>query len=234
MPGVVYLTAWLVVVLCTHFYSLFFVPFLPPPAIFQPTYPSLCLLLPSSLLSPSPRIGALSVLVRASSLWWFAIDALVMCDITVCDRMFEFGISDGNLRRWGSRWYSLTWDYVAVNRMACRVSALGACRCVSHRVPFLAARHASDMRWHAFRRFDVPSLFLVLLSIVLLPSLSECQLDWYPDLPLEPVGFHMFKSCDTVTLEMGWVSEPLRSQPLYPFSYSASSCEVWLDGLTCS
>jgi hypothetical protein len=74
-----------------------------------------------------------------------AVDALVTCDITVCDRMFELGISDGILHRWGSRWYSLTWDYVAVNWMACRVSALGACRCVSHRVPFLAAHHTSDV-----------------------------------------------------------------------------------------
>ena len=43
----------------------------------------------------------------------------------------------------------------------------------------------------AFQRFDVPALFLVLLSILLLPSLLKCQLGWYPDLPLEPVGFHM-------------------------------------------
>ena len=33
---------------------------------------------------------------------------------------------------------------------------------------------------------------------------------------------------------MGWVSEPLRSQLLYPFSYSVLSREVWLDGLTFS
>jgi hypothetical protein len=59
--------------------------------------------------------------------------------------MFEFEISDGIRVGGVNGWCSLTWYYVAVNRMACRVSALGACRCASRRVPLLAMRHTSDV-----------------------------------------------------------------------------------------
>ena len=125
------------------------VPFLPPPVISLPTYPSLLLPTTSFLLSPSPQVGTLSMLVQASSLWWMLVMHLWQCDVMVCDHMFEFEISDGIRVGRVNEWCSLMWDYVAVNWMACRVSRLGTCCCVSHWVPFLAEHHTSDMAWHA-------------------------------------------------------------------------------------
>ena len=66
-------------------------------------------------------------------------------DITGRDCILELGISDGICVGRVNEWCSLTWYYVAVNWMACRVSALGACHCVSRGVPFLAACHMRDV-----------------------------------------------------------------------------------------
>ena len=141
------MTAWLAVVLCADFYSvclfalpsssccfLAYISILFPSSYFPPPFPiSLCRRVERAAAS----VVAVAIVVAGC--------ALVTCDITVCDHMFEFGILDGICIGRVNEWCSLTWDYVAVNRMACRVGALGACRCVSRRVPFLAARHTSDV-----------------------------------------------------------------------------------------
>ena len=141
----IYMAAWLAVILCAHFY--------PPclcalPSSSCPFPAHLSILSPSSyFLPPFPislsqhveRVGASILAVVVAGV------ALVTCDITVRDHMFEFGILDGICVGRVNEWCSLTWDNVAMNQMACRVSALGECHCVSCRVPFLAARHKRDV-----------------------------------------------------------------------------------------
>ena len=112
------------------------------PAYLSISPPSYCFL-PSFPISPGwciEHAGASDV----------AVSVGVKCravtrDVTRRDCMLNLGFWSEIRAGRVDEWCSLTWDYVAVNQMACRVSALVACRCVSCRVPFLAAHHACDM-----------------------------------------------------------------------------------------